>query len=83
MVMEFPREWKLDLNKDGNGNGNTTTWEWERLMLVGPKIIPADGWEWEHNNMGLGMVNACRSQSHSSGWMEMGMGTQQHGIGNG
>jgi len=35
-------------------------------MVVGPKIIPADGWEWEweweleHNNMGLGMVNACR-----------------------
>ena len=35
--MEFPREWELDLNKDGNGNwnGNTTTREWERLMLVG------------------------------------------------
>ena len=29
----FPREWEVDLNKDGNGN--KTTWEWERLMLVG------------------------------------------------
>jgi len=33
--MGFPREWGLDLNKDGNGHGNTTTWEWERLTLVG------------------------------------------------
>jgi len=67
---------------DGNGNGNTTTWDWEWLMLVGPKIIPADGWEWEwEHNMGLGTVNGCRSQNHSRGWM--GMGTQQHGIGNG
>ena len=33
----FPRQWELDLNKDGNWNwnGNTTRWEWERLMLVG------------------------------------------------
>jgi len=32
--MEFPREWDLDLNKDGNENGNTL-WQWKRLMLVG------------------------------------------------
>jgi len=35
MVMGFPREWELDLNKDGNRNGNKTTREWEWLMLVG------------------------------------------------
>jgi len=33
--MGFPREWELDLNKDGNGNWNTTAWDWELLMLVG------------------------------------------------
>ena len=33
--MGFPREWKWNLNKDGNKHGNTTTRELERLMLVG------------------------------------------------
>jgi len=30
--MGFPREWELDLNKDGDRN--TTTWRLEQLMLV-------------------------------------------------
>jgi len=38
--MGFPREWELDLNKDGTGN--TTSWEWERLTLVGSQNDATD-----------------------------------------